>query len=79
MNKRGGKIIQQQQIFLNTNHRAYFNFINSIRSDATRKVYEFIIKKYMQYYNIQNIDELLAIKDSPSIIEDKIIDWLVAL
>ena len=33
----------------------------------------------MQYYNIQNIDELLAIKDSPSIIEDKIIDWLVAL
>jgi hypothetical protein len=48
MNKGGGKIMQQQQrIFLNTSHRAYFNFINSIRSDATHKVYEFIIKKYI--------------------------------
>lgn len=72
--------------FLNTskevnknNNRAYFNFINSIRSPLSRKTYEFTIKKYMQYYNIQDINELLAHKDNPTIIENNIIDWLVVL
>jgi integrase len=60
-------------------NRVYFNFINSIRSPHSRKTYEFIIKKYMQYYNIQDINELLADKNNPIIIENNIIDWLVAL
>jgi hypothetical protein len=35
------------------NHsKAYFNFVNSINSPATRKTYEFAIKKYMQYYGL---------------------------
>src|SRR5919112_4419997 len=33
----------------------------------------------MQYYNIQDINELLADKNNPIIIENNIIDWLVAL
>ena len=33
----------------------------------------------MQYYNIQDINELLAHKDNPTIIENNIIDWLVVL
>jgi integrase len=63
----------------NRTSKAYFNFINSIKSAATRKTYEFIIRKYMQYYNIQNIDELLAAKNTPVEIEDQIINWLVTL
>jgi integrase len=66
------------------NSKAYFNFVNSINSPATRKTYEFAIKKYMQYYGLQAIDELLLLATNnketiPIIIEDKIINWLVAL
>jgi hypothetical protein len=43
----------------NNNSKAYFNFINSITSPATRKTYEFAVKKYMQYYGLQDVDELL--------------------
>jgi integrase len=64
-------------------NRAYYNFVNSIKSLETRRIYEFIIKKYMQFHNLQTIDELLSLpnnnKDNPTIIEDKIIDWLVSL
>jgi integrase len=65
-------------------NRAYYNFINSIKSLETRKIYEFIIKKYMQFHNLQTIDELLSLaainKDNPVVvIEDRIIDWLVSL
>jgi hypothetical protein len=62
--KKGGEVIgkiiqqQQQQIILDTNNRAYFNFINSIRSPSSRTIYEFTIKKYMQYYNIQKYPSL---------------------
>jgi hypothetical protein len=33
----------------------------------------------MQHYNLQTIDELLAVTKDPAIIEDKIIKWLVSL
>jgi integrase len=33
----------------------------------------------MKYYNIQNVNELLADKNNPTIIENNIIDWLVTL
>jgi hypothetical protein len=64
--------------------KAYFNFVNSINSPATHKTYEFAIKKYMQYYGLQAIDELLLLatnnkETTEIIIEDKIINWRVAL
>jgi integrase len=59
--------------------KAYFNFVNSIKSPASRKTYEFSLRKYMQYYNLQVIDDLLADKNTPSVIEDQIIAWLVSL
>ena len=62
-----------------SNSKAYFNFVNSIKSPASRKTYEFSIKKYMQYYNLQVIDDLLADKNTPTVIEDQIIAWLVSL
>jgi integrase len=61
------------------NGKAYFNFVNSIKSPASRKTYEFSLRKYMQYHNLQVIDDLLADKNTPSVIEDQIIAWLVSL
>ena len=69
----------KEQVNKNNNNQAYFNFINSIRSPLSRKTYEFTIKKYMKYYNIEDINELFANKNNSTIIENNIIDWLVAL
>jgi hypothetical protein len=57
----------KEEVNKNNNNRAYFNFINSIRSPLSRKTYEFTLKKYTQYYNIQNINQLLIDKDNPTI------------
>ena len=62
----------------NSSSRCYFNFINSIRSPASRKTYEFVIRKYMQYYNVFDVDDLLLLL-APDIIENQIIKWLVSL
>jgi hypothetical protein len=53
-----------KEVNKNNKNRAYFNFINSIGSPRSRKTYEFIIKRYMKYYNIQDINELLADKNN---------------
>jgi putative IMPACT (imprinted ancient) family translation regulator len=53
------------------NSRSYFNFINSIKSSATHRTYEFIIKKFMQYYNLEDIDELLATKETPTMMRTR--------
>ena len=65
----------------NIGSKAYFNFVHSIRSPATRKVYEFAIRKYRRFHHLNTIDELLvANKDNdPTTIEDQIIEWIVAL
>jgi hypothetical protein len=59
------------------NSKAYFNFINSIRSPASRKTYEFVIRKYTQYHNVQAVDDWMLL--APIVIEDQIIRWLVSL
>ena len=65
----------------NIGSKAYFNFVGSIRSPATRKVYEFAIRKSRRFHHLNTIDELLvANKDNdPTTIEDQIIEWIVAL
>lgn len=37
---------------LDEQSKAYFNFINSLDSNITRKSYEFCIKKFLNRYNI---------------------------
>jgi hypothetical protein len=62
--------------------RAYYNFVNSFRSLETRKIYEFIIKKYMQFHNLQTVDELLSLaiinKDNTVVIEDNRLACIIA-
>jgi integrase len=58
--------------------KPYLNYINSI-SPASQKTYIFSLKKYMRFHNYKTIDELLADKNTPTIIEEKIIDFIIAL
>jgi integrase len=59
--------------------KPYLNYINSIKSPATQKTYIFSLKKYMRFHNYKTIDELLADKNTPTIIEEKIIEFIIAL
>jgi hypothetical protein len=59
--------------------KPYLNFINSIKSPATQKTYIFSLKKYMRFHNYKTIDELLADKNTPTVIEEKIIEFIIAL
>ena len=59
--------------------KPYLNYINSIKSPATQKTYIFSLKKYMRFHNYKTIDELLADKNTPTIIEEKLINFIIAL
>ncbi len=39
----------------------YFNFINSIRADDTKRIYQYNINLFMKYSNVANFSELLKI------------------
>ena len=72
--------LQQQQIqIIPLEGRAYRNFINAIKTSATQKSYSFFLQKYMQFYNITNVDDLLIDKHNPVSIEENIINWIVAM
>src|SRR6476661_1393529 len=56
----------------------YNNFIDSINSAATRRIYQTSIRLYLQYLKLSNPDDLLSIKD-PQVIESQISRYLVDL
>ena len=39
----------------------YFNFINSLKSDVTKKTYEREIKKFMEFSDVEKLSDLLSI------------------
>jgi hypothetical protein len=39
----------------------YFNFINSVKSDVTKRIYEKHVKSFMKYCNVNKLSDLLAI------------------
>jgi site-specific recombinase XerD len=41
----------------------YFNFINSIKSEVTKRIYENDIKLYLKFCNLTKLSELLMITD----------------
>jgi len=53
----------------------YFNFINSIKSEVTKKVYEDGIKLYLKYCNLSKLSELLNVADP----QKKIIEYIMSL
>lgn len=53
----------------------HFNFINSIKSQVTKKVYEYHIRSFMKFCNVTKLSDLLAIID----LQKQIIKYLMSL
>jgi len=53
----------------------YFNFINSLKSEVTKKIYERDIKLFMKFVNIARLSDLLAIAEP----QKQIIKYLMSL
>jgi integrase len=61
-------LVQQQQ-------EAYFNFVNSINSDVTRKNYEYCLSRFLKYCNL-DLDSLLKLSQQE--LSNLIIKYLVS-
>jgi site-specific recombinase XerD len=53
----------------------YFNFIKSIKSEVTKKIYERDIKSFMKFCEVTKLSELLAITEP----QKQIIKYLMSL
>jgi hypothetical protein len=52
----------------------YFNFINSIKSEVTKKIYEDGIRLYLKFCNLSKLSELLMIADP----QKQIIEYIMS-
>ena len=39
---------------------AYLNFVNSIKSDVTKKIYEYILKLFMEFRGTDKFEDLIG-------------------
>jgi integrase len=62
-------LVQQEQ------QEAYFNFVNSINSDVTRKNYEYCLSRFLKYCNL-DLDSLLKLPQQ--VLSNLIIRYLVS-
>jgi integrase len=58
---------------------SYSNFINAIRSPATREVYVSSLKRYMRYLKLTDPQQLLLQFSGPKAIEVQLIDYVMSL
>jgi hypothetical protein len=60
---------------------SYLNFVNAIRSPATKTVYINSLKRYMNYIKVTEVDSLLETtsNNSPKVIESQLIDYIMSL
>jgi hypothetical protein len=67
-------------IVINENSKALANFVNAIRSPATKTVYLNSLRRYMRHIKITNIEDLLTNTNrEPRIIEANLIDYIMSL
>ena len=59
--------------------RSYGNFINAIKSPASRAVYNSSLKRYLNYLRATNPDDLLNHSTNPRFIESQLIDYIMTL
>ncbi len=57
--------------------RPYLNFINSLKSEMTKRVYRKALLRYMQKNKVNSLDEMLSLPIQD--IENKIVDYLLEL
>jgi integrase len=72
--------ITREQIPQSTSKEStsYLNFVNALRSPATKTVYINSLKRYMNYVKVTEVDSLLE-TNSPKIIEAQLIDYIMSL
>jgi DNA-binding protein Fis len=58
--------------------RCYQNFVNAIKSPATRRVYKNSLKRYMKHLKITEVNQLLDTANT-KVIEAKLIDYIMSL
>ena len=66
-------------ITIDENHRAYVNFVSSLKSSITRKAYEIRLKNYLRtpIISFSTFDELL--NRNPRQLEQGIIDFIIEM
>jgi len=57
--------------------RPYLNFINSLKSEQTKLVYRKALIRYVEWYKIKSLDEILSLPIQQ--VEDRLIDYLLDL
>jgi len=57
----------------------YENFIEAIKSDATKKVYKISLRCYMNHLKITKADDLLLHEANPKFIQSQMIDYIMSL
>ena len=67
----------ESSILPNLEGTSYDNFVNAIRSPATKRVYVNSLKRYTNHLKLTSIDSLLEIK--PKVIESQLIDYIMSL
>jgi integrase len=63
-------------LVVNKSSKSYHNFIHSLNSDMTKRVYHLALVRFMTKYNIQDTDQLvqLPVKEAETLIIDRIIE-----
>jgi hypothetical protein len=54
---------------------SYDDFMNAIKSPATKKGYENSIKRYLNHIKKNQMEDLLEYKENPRYIESQVIDY----
>jgi hypothetical protein len=58
---------------------SYLNFVNAIKSPATRKGYNNAPKRYLNFLKRTNPDDLLLNQHYPKLIKSQLIDYIMSL
>ena len=58
--------------------RSYMNYVNSIKSPATRKIYTTLLRQFLEFCNLRETEELLTRLGDLRQIESRIIDFIVS-
>jgi hypothetical protein len=70
---------QPPSVLLHLHGVSYNNFINGIRSPATKKGYERSLIRYCKHLKLNEVDDLLLHISNPRYIESQIIDYIMSL
>jgi integrase len=66
------------QLKVNLEGTTYRNFINAIKSPATKKAYDISFRRYLNHIKQKSPDDLL-VNTNPRYIESQIIDYIMSL